>query len=126
MTRRSLSTAYKIGSLVRRKAGQNGKEERGERWQNGGCKEIGHYLFTSQPAACIDNQRAVGVLFTDFPAVVGCEGVDAANVVLRLNTRSAVTKVVRSASNTGGGGKGRDWTYLQLVATKCTISPLFI
>lgn len=60
-------------------------------------------MFTSQPSACVDNQRPVGVLLADFPAVVGCEGVDAANIVLRLNTGSAVTKVVGSASGTGDG-----------------------
>ena len=59
---------------------------------------------TSKPAARVDNERPVGVLPTDLCPVVGGERVDAANVVLWLNTGGAVTKVVCSVGNTGGGG----------------------
>lgn len=62
----------------------------------------GEVGVTSQPAARVDNEWPVGVLPTDLPPVVGGERVDAANVVLWLNTGGAITKVVCSASNTGG------------------------
>ena len=108
MTRRSLSTAYKVGSLVRRRQGKTGRRREEREAAKRRMRRDRSVRFTSQPSACVDNQRPVGVLLADFPAVVGCEGVDAANVVLRLNTGSAVTKVVGSVSSTGGeGGEGR-------------------
>ena len=64
---------------------------------------------TSKPAACVDNEWPVGVLPTDLCPVVGGERVDAANVVLWLNTGGAVTKVVCSVGNTGGGGGDMMW-----------------